>query len=91
MKTRTFFLAIGLGLLASIPGWAQERSRDPELVARLEQMLSDADWQARNLTGGAKGKWLLHQAKIRRLVDQLKAGQSVDPREIDEILREHSR
>jgi len=40
------------------------------------------------LTGGAQAKWLLHQAKIRRLIDQLKSGQSVDPKEIDELLKE---
>ena len=88
MKVRKTFLAVTLAVLASSPAWAQEKKTDPELVARMEQLLSDGDWKARNLTGGPKLKWLLHQRKLNGLVDRLKAGQSVDPKEIDQLLKE---
>ena len=78
-----------LSISASAP--AQQKADHAELIARLERMASDSDWKARNLTGAPKQKWLLHQARIQRLIDQLKSGQSVDPKEIDEILKEHSR
>lgn len=93
MKTKTLFLTIAISLifLTSMPAMAQEREANPQLLARMEQMLSEGEWKALNLTGKPKGLWLLHQAKISRIVDQLKAGKSVDPREIDELLKEHSR
>lgn len=91
MKMKTLFLTTSLTFLTSIPAITQERDANPQLLARMEQMQSEAEWKTRNLTGGPKGVWLLHQAKIRRIVDQLKAGKSVDPREIDELLKEHSR
>ena len=81
-------LSLSLILLAAASVSAQQKTENQELVARLERMASDGDWKTRNLTGGAQAKWLLHQAKIRRLINQLKSGQSVDPQEIDEILKE---
>jgi hypothetical protein len=89
MKVRNVFLALALMVLASSSAWAQEKKANPELAARLEQLASESDWKVRTSTGAPKQKWLLHQRKIGGLVDRLKAGQSVDPKEIDQLLREH--
>ena len=87
MKTKVFLLAVGLGALAASPLWAQQQKPDQNLVAQLEKRLAESDSKTRNLTGGPKGLWLLRQAKIEKLIERLKAGQSVDPKEIDVILK----
>ena len=86
MKTKVFTLAIALNLLAVAPMWAQQKSPDANLFAQLEKRLAESDSKARGLTGGPKSLWLLRQAKIEKIIDRLKAGQSVDPKEIDVIL-----
>lgn len=91
MIAKKFFFVLSMSLILSGPALAQQNSEDKELVARLERMVSESDWKTRTLTGAPQQKWLLHRARIRRLIDQLKSGQAVDPKEIDQILTEHSR
>ena len=55
----------------------------------VEEMQSKHDWQARTRTGAPKLLLLLHQAKVNRIVDQLKSGQSVDSKEIDALYKQH--
>jgi len=45
--------------------------------------------KTRNLTGGPKGKMLLHKKTIDDVLEQLKAGQTVDPRKIEKALEVH--
>ncbi len=91
MKRNMFFLVIGATLILSGSAWAQQQPANPEVVARLEQMASESDWKARTLSGAVKQKWLLHERRINGLVEKLKKGQQVDPKEIDEVLKEHYR
>jgi ABC-type sugar transport system ATPase subunit len=93
MNARKLILAISLMSILSISASAsaQQKSENTELVARLERLASESDQKVRTLNGGPKQKWLLHEMRVRRLIDKLKSGQSVDPKEIDEILKEHSR
>lgn len=93
MNARTLILVLSVSpiLWTSVPVSGQQKAENTELVARLERMAGESDEKVRNLTGGPKGKWLLHQRRVRGLIDKLKSGQSVDPNEIDEILKEHSR
>ena len=88
MKVAKLLPAMALTLFVSVPAWAQQQTADPELIARLEEMLSKTDWQTR-AGGGSKGVLLLHQAKLRRIIDQLKSGRSVTPKEIDVLFLEH--
>jgi hypothetical protein len=87
MKTKLFVLAVILNMFVATPIWAQQQKADATLVAQLEKMLAESDSKAKGLTGGPKLKWLLREAKIEKIIDRLKAGQSVDPKEIDEILK----
>jgi len=93
MNARKLIPVLGVTFILSVSAStsAQQKGADTELLARLERLASESDSKVRNLTGGPKGKWLLHQRKVNRLIDQLKSGQPVDPKEIDEILAEHSR
>jgi len=93
MNARKLMIAISLmsSLSISVSAWAQQKTENQELVARLERLASESDQKVRTLNGGPKQKWLLHEMRVRELIDKLKSGQSVDPKEIDEILTEHSR
>ncbi len=91
MKTQKSFLAIALAVVASMPAWAQEKRPDVEVLARMEKTLSDTDRQVQHLTGASRTRWVQNQAKLRSLVERLRAGETVDPKEIDEVLKEYSR
>lgn len=93
MNARKLVLVLSVSsiLWTSAPSLAQQKADDKELIARLERMASETEWKTRTLTGAPQQKWLLHQVRVRRLIDQLKSGQSIDPKAIDDILKEHSR
>jgi hypothetical protein len=86
MKTKVFTLAIALNLFAVVPMWAQQKSPDANLLAQLEKRLAQSESESKRLTGAPKSLWLLREAKIEKIIERLKAGQSVDPKEIDVIL-----
>lgn len=90
-KIATLFPIIALSFLISGFSWAGQRTTDSELTAKLEEMQSKHDWQARTRTGAPKLLLLMHQARIRRVLDQLKSGSTVDPKDIDALYREHYR
>jgi hypothetical protein len=87
MKTKVFFLVVSLGVLAGKPIWAQQQNPDPNLMVQLEQRLTESDSEANRLTGAPKELWLLRKLQIEETIDRLKAGQSVDPKELDVILK----
>jgi hypothetical protein len=84
---KALLLAAALNIFIATPMWAQQQKPDANLVAQLDKMLAESDSKARGLTGAPKQKWLLRHAKIEKIIDRLKAGQSVDPRDIDVILK----
>jgi 7,8-dihydro-6-hydroxymethylpterin-pyrophosphokinase len=84
---KALVLAAALNIFIATPMWAQQQKPDANLVAQLDKMLAESDSKARGLTGAPKQKWLLRHAKIEKIIDRLKAGQSVDPRDIDVILK----
>jgi len=90
MNLKMFVAAVSLSLLG-MTAEAQNKGADRELVAKLEQMRDQSEQKAQNLTGGPKLKWLLHEARVSKLIDRLKAGQTVEPKEIDALLKEHYR
>ena len=85
MNTKVFLLALAINTIAVTPMWAQDKATDANLVAQLEKRLTESDTKAKGLTGGPKALWLLREAKIEKIVERLKAGQSVDPKELDVI------
>ena len=87
MRTKVFTLAITFIVFAVAPMWAQQQKADLNLVAQLEKRLAESDLKSKGLTGAPKQLWLLRRAKIDNIIDRLKAGQSVDPKEIDTVLK----
>ena len=90
-KIATLFPIIALSFFISGISWAGHRAADSELSSKLEEMQSKHDWQARSRTGAPKLLLLMHQARVHRVLDQLKSGSSVDPKDIDSLYREHYR
>ena len=86
MKTKVFTLAIALNLFAAAPMWAQQKAPEANLVAQVEKRLAQSDSESKRLTGVPKSLWLLREAKIEKIIERLKAGQSVNPKELDVIL-----
>lgn len=91
MIKKWIFLVLTASLMLSASAAAQPKADDKQLLAQLERMASETEWKTRTLTGAPQQKWLLHQARLRRLIERLNSGQSVDPKEIDDLLRAHSR
>jgi hypothetical protein len=83
------FVAIIL-LSAATIAWAEPKADHSQLAAQVEGALEKCDWKVRTSTGGPKGLMLLHQAKMRRILDELKAGQSVDQNELAQVMKGHS-
>jgi hypothetical protein len=84
-ENQSFALAIALNVFAVAPLWAQEKSPDANLFAQLEKRLTQSESESKRLTGEPKALWLMRKAKIEKVIDRLKAGQSVDPKELDVI------
>jgi len=85
MKTKVFTLAIALNVFAVAPLWAQEKSPDANLFAQLEKRVAQSESESKRLAGAPKLLWLMREAKIEKIIERLKAGQSVDPKELDVI------
>lgn len=72
-------------------GWTQEKSPNADVLARMEKTLDDTDRPGQHLTGQARTRWVQNQAKLRGLIERLRAGGTVDPKEIDEVLKQYPR
>jgi hypothetical protein len=90
MGIKLFVIAVSIGFLA-ITAQAQDKNSNRKLVAKLEQLRGESEHKTEILAGKPKQEWLLREATINRLIGQLKAGQSVDPKAIDELLKENYR
>lgn len=84
MNTKIFVLAIAINFLAVAPMWAQG-APDANLLAQLEKQLAQSDSEGKRLTGAPKSLWLLREAKIQKIIERLRAGQPVDPKELDVV------
>ena len=85
MKTKVVTLAIALNVFAAAPMWAQQKTPDANLFAQLDKRLTQSESESKRLTGKPMLLWLMREAKIEKVIDRLKAGQSVDPKELDVI------
>ena len=86
MNTKIFVLAMAMNVLAATPMWAQQSAPDANLLAQLEKRLAQSDSEGKRLTGAPKSLWLPREAKIAKIIERLKAGESVDPKELDVVL-----
>lgn len=90
-QTAKLLPILALSFFISGLGWAGQQATDSELTSKLEEMQSKHDWQARARTGAPKLLLLMHQARVSTVLDQLKSGGTVVPKELDVLYREHYR
>jgi hypothetical protein len=88
MKIKPLFLAVTFLLLPEL-GSTREVPESGDSIARLEQAKADCQWKVRTLTGGPKGKMLLHQRAMENVLAKLKLGEPVDPKAIDQSFQGH--
>lgn len=91
MNAKKLLVALGFSLVASAPAWAEPpaTNTNTELIAQLEKKYTDCEYKARHLTGGPKLALLLHHRAMGKVIDQLKAGETVDANVLHRILVEH--
>ncbi len=89
MRVKVGFLTTVLVFAATI-AWADPMPEHSQLAARVQAALEKCDWNVTISNGGPKGLMLLHRAKMRRVLDELKAGRAVDPNELAQVMKGHS-
>ena len=57
-------------------------------VSQLDQHAQRLDQHVQTTTGGGRQTFVLQRRQVQDLIARIKAGESVDPREIDKLLRE---
>ena len=88
MQMKIGFVAIIL-LSAATMAWAESKADHSQLATQVEGALEKCDWKIK-ASGGPRGLMLLHQAKMRRVLEEIKAGRTVDPEELAEVMKGHS-
>ena len=88
MQTKIGLFAIILFSVATI-AWAEPQKDQSKLVAQVSSALEKCDWKVRTLSGGPKALMLLHQAKMRKVLEEIKEGRSVDSNEIADVTQAH--
>lgn len=77
---------MAMNVFAATPMWAQQGAPDANVLVQLEKRLVQSDAEGKRLTGAPKSLWLLREAKIAKIIERLKAGESVDPKELNVVL-----
>jgi hypothetical protein len=91
MHMKIAFITAMLLAAANI-AWAEPQTNDDQsqLVAQVVRALEKCEWKVTTSNGGPKGLMLLHRAKMRRVLEQINAGRSIDPKEVAEVFKGHS-
>src|SRR5262245_24941970 len=89
---RPFFTWLTAGVLSlsltasAFAGSPRAGSRQSPLIATLEQRAQRLGQHAQTTTGGGRQEFDIERHQVQRLIERLKAGEAVDPREIDTLL-----
>jgi len=83
-------LGFSLAGMVAAQGGPHTADNPSNLVAQLEPMITTCDWKLRTLTGEPKGVMLLHNAKMKKILEDLQAGKSVDLNEVDAVIKLHA-
>ena len=89
MQMKIGFFATIL-LSAATIAWAEPQANHSQLAAQVARALEKCEWKVTTSSGGPKGLMLLHQAKMIKVLEELKAGRFVDPNEIAQVIKGHS-
>jgi hypothetical protein len=94
--TRQFFILLTaatlcVSLTATAGAFANPESTNADksnAVSQLENRTKQLEQHAWTTTGGGRQLLQLQRRHVQDLIERIKAGESVDPREIDKLLRE---
>ena len=84
------FLVLGLALADTAAAQPVPYTTRSNLIAQLEPIVETCDWKVRTLTGGPKDVMLVHNTKMKKILDDVRTGKSVDPKDIDEVMQMHA-
>jgi hypothetical protein len=82
--TGVFCASLTGGVFATSPPADAARER---LIAQLEQRAHRLDWDAQGTKGVPRARLEQQSLRVKRLIERLKAGETVDPQEIDKLLQ----
>lgn len=83
--TATVGIFLAAGAFASSPTVNTERDK---VVSKLEQQTRRLEWDAQATKGAPRSLRELQSLRIKKLIQRLQAGETVDPQEIDKLLKE---
>ena len=94
--TRQFFTLLTaatlcVSLTATAGAFANPGSTNADksnAVSQLENRDQRLEQHVQTTTGGGRQAIVLQRRHVQQLIERIKAGESVDPREIDKLLRE---
>lgn len=90
---RQFLTAVTVGVISvSLAAGAFAASPNADLekgkvVSQLEQRAQRLGQHAQTTKGAGRQEFELQQLRVKKLIERLKAGESVDPQELDNLLR----
>ena len=85
LTTGTIFVSLIAGAFAN-PG--STNSEKSNAVSQLEEQAQRLEQHVQTTTGGGRQVFLLQRRQVQQLIERIKAGESVDPREIDKLLKQ---
>jgi len=86
----TLFTAgvLGLSLTAgALAGPPRTGSQQSPLIVTLEQRAQRLEQHAQTTTGGGRQEFEIQRHQVQHLIERIKAGEAVDPHEIDMLLK----
>jgi hypothetical protein len=82
-----FCASLTAGAFAAGPPAADTAAKD-RLISKLEQRAHALDWDAQGTKGVPRARLEQRSLRVKKLIERLKAGETVDPQEIDKLLQQ---
>ena len=73
------------GAFANSPATSSDKAR---VIPKLEQQAHRLDWDAQATKGSARALREMQSYRVKKLIQRLQAGETVDPQEIDKLLNQ---
>ncbi len=90
---RQFFTLFATGVLCAsltagaFAGSPEAAFRKAQVISQLEQRAQRLGQHAQTTKGAGRQEFELQQRQVKQLIERIRAGESVDPQEIDNLLR----
>ena len=85
LTTGVFCASLTAGAFASSPTADKAKI---ELISKLEQRAHRLEWDAQGTKGVPRARLEQRSLRVKKMIERLKAGETVDPQEIDKLLQQ---